>query len=170
MTRHLFAAVAVLALGAPASAQEFRLFYPAPSPSSFEVLTEQAYGPLRMDVYRPRQAAAPLPTLILFNAVSGADRAQPFFKAWAEIAASKGLLTIMPDLRSDTLEQDFDALLAHLAAHGGDLGADRERIAVYAGSANVSRSLPLVSNPRRFACASCRRNQVGDRSCAPSAV
>jgi hypothetical protein len=104
-----------------------------------------------MDVYRPAKAETPLPVLILFNTVSGAERGNPFCKAWAEIAASKGLLAIMPDLRSDTPEQDFDALLAHLAAAGASLGADRERIAVYAGSGNVYRGLPVFLNPRRTA-------------------
>ena len=150
MTRHLAAAVALTAFASLAGAQE-RLFYPVPSPSSFEVLKDQPYGELRMDVFRPRPATGPLPTLIIFNTVAGAERAQPFFKAWAEIAASKGMLAIMPDLRPGSVEQDFDALLAHLTANGAAIGVDRERIAVYAGSGNVSRSLPLVLNPRRTA-------------------
>ena len=151
MTRHLTAACVVLALAALVSAQELRFFYPAPPPASFAVATDHAYGDLRMDVYRPAKAETPLPVLILFNTVSGAERGHPFYKAWAEIAAAKGLLTIMPDLRTDTLEQDFDLLLAHLAAAGASLGADRERIAVYAGSGNVYRGLPLFLNPRRTA-------------------
>jgi dienelactone hydrolase len=150
MTRHLAAAVALTAFASLAGAQE-RLFYPVPPPSSFEVLKDQPYGELRMDVFRPRPATGPLPTLIIFNTVAGAERAQPFFKAWAEIAASKGMLAIMPDLRPGSAEQDFDALLAHLTANAAAIGVDRERIAVYAGSGNVSRSLPLVLNPRRTA-------------------
>ena len=43
----------------------------------------------------------------------------------------------MPDLRVATLAQDFDALLAHLAANAASFGGDRDRIAVYAGSGNV---------------------------------
>jgi acetyl esterase/lipase len=57
----------------------------------------------------------------------------------------------MPDLRDATLAQDFDALLAHLAANAAAFGADRERIAVYAGSGNVYRGLPLFVDPRRTA-------------------
>ena len=104
-----------------------------------------------MDVYRPRTAAAPAPVLILFNTLSGAERGHPFYRAWAEIAAAKGLVAILPDLRVATLEQDFDALLAHLAANGASFGADRDRIAVYAGSGNVFRGLPLFVDPRRTA-------------------
>ncbi len=104
-----------------------------------------------MDVYRPANAGVLAPVLIVFNTVSGAERGQPFFKAWAEIAASKGLVAIMPDLRVATLAQDFDALLAHLAANAASFGGDRDRIAVYAGSGNVYRGLPLFMDPRRTA-------------------
>ena len=93
----------------------------------------------------------PAPALILFNTVSGAERGHPFYQAWAEIAASKGLVAIMPDLRVASLEQDFDALLAHLAANAAALGVDRDRIAVYAGSGNVYRGLPLFLDPKRTA-------------------
>ncbi len=151
MARHLTAGCVVFALAALADAQELRFFYPAPPPASFAVTTDHPYGDLRMDVYRPAKAETPLPVLILFNTVSGAERGHPFYKAWAGIAASKGLLAIVPDLRADTLEQDFDALMAHLAAAGASLGADRERIAVYAGSGNVYRGLPVLLNPRRTA-------------------
>ena len=57
----------------------------------------------------------------------------------------------MPDLRVATLAQDFDALLAHLAANAASFGGDRDRIAVYAGSGNVYRGLPLFMDPRRTA-------------------
>ena len=151
MPRILLAAAAVLASGVAAGAQDRQFYYPAPAPSSFTVLRDQAYGDLKMDVYRPATPGAVAPVLIIFNTVSGAERGQPFFKAWAEIAASKGLVAIMPDLRVDTLAQDFDALLAHLSANAASFGADRDRIAVYAGSGNVFRGLPLFMDPRRTA-------------------
>jgi len=142
------AVAVVLGFGAVAGAQERQFHYPAPAPSSFTVLRDQAYGDLKMDVYRPANAAA-APVLIVFNMASGAERGQPFFTAWAEIAASKGLVAIVPDLREASLAQDFDALLAHLAANAASLGADRDRIAVYAASGNVYRGLPLFVDPRR---------------------
>ena len=151
MSRFLVAVAAVLASGAVAAAQQRQFHYPAPATSSYMVLADQAYGDLRMDVYRPRAASGPAPVLIFFNTVSGTDRGHPFYKAWAEIAAAKGLVAILPDLRVATLEQDFDALLAHLAANGASLGADRDRIAVYAGSGNVFRGLPLFVDARRTA-------------------
>ncbi len=149
MLRHVAAAASLLALVAVLDAQERQFFYPAPARSAFTLLSDRPYGDLKMDVYRPRDTGAAAPALILFNTVSGVDRRQPFYTAWAEVAASKGLVAILPDLRAPTLEQDFDALLAHLTAEGAGLGIDRDRIAVYAGSGNVSRGLPLFVDPRR---------------------
>ena len=151
MIRHLTAGCVVFALAALADAQELRFFYPAPPPASFAVTTGSRLRRSPDGRLPAGEAETPLPVLILFNTVSGAERGHPFYKAWAGIAASKGLLAIVPDLRADTLEQDFDALMAHLAAAGASLGADRERIAVYAGSGNVYRGLPVFLNPRRTA-------------------
>jgi dienelactone hydrolase len=151
MSRCLATLALLLASSAVAGAQERRFHYPAPAPSSFTLLADQAYGDLRMDVYRPANATAPAPVLILFNIASGAERGQPFYKAWAEIAASKGIVAILPDLREATLAQDFDALLTHLAANAASVGGDRDRIAVYAGSGNVYRGLSLFLDARRTA-------------------
>jgi acetyl esterase/lipase len=127
-----------------------RFFYPAPPASAVDVAKDQAYGALQMDVYRPRGAAGKtLPALVFFNIASGAQRSNPFYKAWAETAASRDLVAILPDLRNESFEQDFDALLAHLASNAASLGVDRDRIAVYAGSGNVYRALPLLQNPKQ---------------------
>ena len=77
-----------------------------------------------MDVFRPRPATGPLPTLIIFT-VAGAARAQPFFKAWAEIAASKGMLAIMP-VCVPVQPSRTSMLLAHLTANAAAIGVDRE--------------------------------------------
>lgn len=152
MTRHLVAACIAVALVSSVAGQEMRFFYPAPPASAVAVSKDQAYGALQMDVYRPANAAGTtLPVLVFFNIASGAQRSNFFYKAWAEIAASRDLVAILPDLRDDTFEKDFDALIAHLTSNSSSLGIDSDRIAVYAGSGNVSRALPLVQNPKQTA-------------------
>jgi hypothetical protein len=150
MIRHLLAACIAVALVSGAVAQEMRFFYPAPPGSAIAVSKDQAYGTLQMDVYRPANAAGKtLPVLVFFNIASGAQRSNFFYKPWAEIAASRDLVAILPDLRDDSFEKDFDALIAHLTANASSLGIDRDRIALYAGSGNVSRALPMVQNPKQ---------------------
>ena len=91
-----------------------------------------------MDVYRPatpRREDAAGARILQHRLRRRAE--QRFYKAWAEIAASKNLVAILPDLRDESFEKDLDALIAHLTANAASLGIDRERIALYAGSGNV---------------------------------
>lgn len=148
----MLAAVLVAALPTSAGAQDMRFVYPAPPPGALLVSRDVPYGDLQMDVYRPATPdSARLPALVFFNTATGAQRSTPFYKAWAEVAASHQVVAILPDLRGDSVEKDFDALLAHLSSDGARLGVDRDRIAVYAASGNVFRALPIVQNPRQTA-------------------
>ena len=109
---------------------------------------------LQMDLYRPREARGPLPVFIFFNIATGADRSNFFYRPWAEIAASQGLIAVLPDLTFEQNAREFDTLVAHITANAGSLGADPAAIAVFAGSGNVSRALPLLQDPSRTSIAS----------------
>ena len=134
-----------------ARAQEMRFFYPAPQAGVVSARRDVAYDSasgLQMDVYRPATVSRTLPALIFFNVATGAQRGNVFYRSWAEIAASKGLVAIVPDLRRDSLAHDFDALLTHLAGTTR-YGIEPASIAVYAGSGNVFSAFPLVQDPAR---------------------
>ena len=151
MRRTLLAASAAVFAVATTTAQDMKFFYPAPAPSAIEVTKDVPYGELRLDIYRPSGAATALPAVIFSNLATGAQRSNPFYKAWAEIAASQGVAAILPDLRLETYAKDMEALIAHLLTDGSSLRIDRDRIALYAGSGNVSRSLPFVQDPKQAA-------------------
>jgi dienelactone hydrolase len=105
-----------------------------------------------MDVFRPAvNPDVPRPALIFFNTAFGPQRNNAFYAGWAQTAASKGLVGIVPDLRAGRQVQDFDILVAHLSSRPADYGIDREAIAVYAGSGNVSTAFPAVEDPTRTA-------------------
>lgn len=147
---------AVLALSATAApAQEMRFFYPMPDSGAVRVQRDVQYAAsdtsrLHMDVYRPAGVAgASAPALIFFNLAVGPQRGFEFYVAWARIAASKGLVAIVPDLRREKAAQDFQQLVDHLGTRAADYGIDRDAIAVYAGSGNVSTALPIVEDPRQ---------------------
>lgn len=135
------------------NAQEMRFFYPAPASSAYSVTTDvqfgtSASGPLKMDVYRPSSGGAH-PTLIFFNLATGAERSNPFYSAWARIAASKGVTAILPDFGSESFVQDYIALHEYLAKQKpGENGIDPNAVALYAGSGNVFRALPIVQDRR----------------------
>ena len=77
------------------------------------------------------------------------DRSTVFYRSWAQVAAGQGLVAVLPDLRDASFEKDFDAAIGHLTAHGASFGIDPDRIAVFAGSGNVYRTLPILQNPSR---------------------
>jgi dienelactone hydrolase len=131
-------------------AQDF--FYPAPAPGTVTATRDVLYGEsgstqLRMDVYRPAKPSGTAPALIFFSQTVGARRtAFTMYARWGELAAAKGLVAIVPDLRPDSSAADFRLLLAHLTSRAVNYGIDRDAIAVYAGSGNVSTALPIVED------------------------
>src|SRR6185503_7596145 len=89
---------------------------------------------LRMDVYR-RAASAPMPAFIFYNRGVGDARRHPVYDGWARTAASRGFVAILPDLRSTSETEDFQALLDHLATNAATL--------------NVFRAFPIVEDPKQ---------------------
>jgi hypothetical protein len=152
MTRLPLAAVCVGLAAAGVRAQGPPPFaFPPPPAGAVTVVRDVQYGPgsvrLMMDVYRPPSTAVARPTLIFFNTAAGADRGNAFYAGWAQTAASRGLVAIVPDLRAATQADDYHALVRHLSEHARDYGIDAAALAVYAGSGNVSTAFPIVEDP-----------------------
>jgi acetyl esterase/lipase len=155
------AAVTILGLVAivsAATAQQPTFVYPSPLPGTITVVKDVPYATtpdgvtLQMDVYRPAKTPARAPVLIFFNQSVGAQRtAFTFYVRWGEMAASRGLVGLVPDLRRSNAAQDFQLLLSHLAERAADYGIDPDAIAVYAGSGNVVAALPTVEDPKQTA-------------------
>src|SRR5687767_2152047 len=163
MNRHPYLRIALIALNAgalgvasPARGQDFPFAIRPPS-ADVTVTTDIEYGrsdtsTLRMDVYRPANAGARrLPALVFFNRATGANRSGPFYAAWARVAASRGIVAVLPDVRGGSEAADVQALLTHLTARGDAVGIDRDAIAVFAGSGNVSVAFPFVEDPKQTA-------------------
>jgi hypothetical protein len=105
---------------------------------------------LRMDVYRPAKAGAPRPAFIIFSPVPPNQRSSnEFTSAWGRVAASKGLVAIIPDVRPESAAADIDALTAHLIGHASEYGLDPAAITLYAGSGPAYTALPIVEDPKR---------------------
>ncbi len=139
-----------------AAAQDSRFAYSV-SPGAVTVSRDVRYGtardtPLMMDVYRAAGSVdARQPAIIFFNTATGPQRNNVFYAGWAQTAASKGLVAIVPDLRSGTQAQDYQSLVTHLTDRAADYGIDRDAISVYAGSGNVSTAFPIVEDPKQTA-------------------
>ena len=153
MTR--LALVLTVATANAALAQQQLTFAIRPPTENITVTRDVEYAradtmTLRMDVYRPADAGSRrLPTLLFFNRAVGADRSGAFYSAWARVAASRGIVAILPDIRGGREAADFQLLLTHLAARGADVGVDKDAIAVFAGSGNVYVAFPFVEDPKQ---------------------
>lgn len=137
----------------PLCAQQMRLAFPPPD-AGVRVAMNEGYGTsgttrLQMDVYRPpasTPAGRGYPVLIFFNRAVGAERSGQFYAGWARMAASRGMVAILPDLRDGKQGEDFRALMAFLDEHATHLGMDHDAIAVYAASGNAYTALPILES------------------------
>ena len=134
------------------NAQEQPFYYPPPIAGSVTVTRGVQFGrsdtlALRMDVFRPKNASGRLPVLIVFFSGIGAQRSNSFTEGWANAAASRGLVSVLADLRQDRAADDFRQLISYVYDNAATYGADRDAIAVYAGSGNVYSALPIVQDP-----------------------
>ncbi len=146
--KRLVAVFAATVIAVPLAAQT-GIYYPDPDPASFSVTRNIEHGrvdttSLRMDVYRPARAAAGRPALVFYT--SGSVRSNATYTAFARIAASRGVVAILADLRPAAGPSDFRGLIAHVAARGAEYGIDTAAIAVFGASSNAQASLPIVQD------------------------
>jgi hypothetical protein len=142
----------VVAVAGSVNAQEISFYYPAPAAGTVTIVKGVQFGrsdtlELRMDVFRPKATAGPLPILVIFYGGVGAQRSNGFSEGWANAAASRGMVAVLADIRQDHAADDFRMLVDYLYDNGSKYSGDRNAIAVYAGSGNVYSALPLVEDP-----------------------
>jgi dienelactone hydrolase len=152
-------------------AQERPFHFPVPSLDAVHLTKAVAYtrvdtSTLAMDIYRPKNAPSAAPALVFYGLYWPESNDRPPREAndqalrWARIAASRGIVAIIPDLRAEpgtgtsqrptrAREGELERLLAHLTQHAGEYGIDRRRIALFAASGSVAAALPAITNPRR---------------------
>jgi len=146
------ASIWLAATGVHAQGQPPAFAFPPPPAGTVTVAKGVQYGAdgsvrLMMDVYRPPSMTVARPALIFFNTAAGADRGNAFYASWAQTAAFRGLVAIVPDLRGGTQADDYAALVRYLSGHAAEYGIDPAALAVYAGSGNVSTAFPIVEDP-----------------------
>ena len=151
-TRFALGVLAIAGASSSANAQESPFYYPSPAAGSITVTKGVQFGrsdtlALRMDVFRPKNVSGRMPILIVFYSGVGAQRSNGFSTGWANAAASRGLVSVLADIRQDRAVDDFRKLIDYLYDNAAAYGADREAIAVYAGSGNVYSALPIVEDP-----------------------
>lgn len=109
---------------------------------------------LAMDVYLPPglKKNESRPAVIFLNAV-GDNAGQPklrswgIYSSWPRLIAANGLIGISMDCDPARVPESLAWTFKFLAAKGGDLQVDADRLGVYAASANVTRSMAYLMSP-----------------------
>jgi hypothetical protein len=115
-----------------------------------------ASGPLLMDVYYPpgaiSQTMVPVVPIVLGypDPQSGGRMFGPL-TSWARLIAMNGMAAAIYGTSAPA--EDVHDAFAFIRDHAALLGIDRERIGVYAASANVSVALSLLIRDSDFRCA-----------------
>jgi dienelactone hydrolase len=170
MHKFLLSCVALACAPVATEAQAYGAFYPEPPAGMIQKLSNVQFAAddtlrMLMDVYRPAKGSG-APALILYTLYAAPEKpgreANEWLRSWARMAAARGIVAILPDLRAEpgtgnasgpgrARGADFQRLVAHLSAHAREYGADPERIAVFAGSGAVAAALPAVQDPQQLA-------------------
>ncbi|WP_030811924.1 alpha/beta hydrolase family protein [Streptomyces sp. NRRL S-337] len=108
------------------------------------------YGPggKQLDLYRPAEAAGPLPTVLLWHGIGPDER--DVLAPLARTAAARGLLVLVPDWRSDAADGGRSQLLASLAftrKEAAGLGGDGESVVLAGWSAGAGAALGVALRP-----------------------
>ena len=140
--------ILALMIVAPARAQNAGIFYPTPPASAVSVTRNVQYaaadtGSLRMDVYRPNARTATKNAALVFF-TTGSQRAN--YAGLANIVASKGIVAVLGDLRSDSLARDFRTMLSVIVTRAAEYGIDTARIAVFGASNGGFNAFPVAQD------------------------
>jgi acetyl esterase/lipase len=108
----------------------------------------------RIDVYRPRQAAQPLPMIIFFYGGSWNSGTKDGYAFVGRALASRGFLVAIPDyrlvpqVRYPAFVEDGAAATRWLAANAARLGGDPNRLVIAGHSAGAYNGAMLAYDPR----------------------
>jgi hypothetical protein len=133
-----------------------KLAYHVPAADSVRVLRDQPYrsaaGPLRYDLYLPGTTPPErMPVVVVFNGGRGDARGIGINVGWARLLAANGFAAVTYESDTSGAVSNYDALARALAARPVADKLDLDRVALWAGSANVSGALPLASDSMRRA-------------------
>lgn len=136
---------------------------------TYTVLRDVPYGEAarqRLDVYRPNDAASPLPVVIFFYGGSWQGGDKGIYPFVGDALTAKGFVTVIPDYRVypevkfPVFVDDGAAVIRWVREHAGDIGADPSRIYLMGHSAGAHIAALLVLDPRYLERAGVERSSI----------
>lgn len=106
---------------------------------------------LKFDIYYPPEfkAGTLLPAVVFINGYGNGPDYPPLkewgqYRSWSRLVAAHGMLAITFDARQPDTSEDIQSLFAFLKDNGEKFGIDRQTLATWACSANVTPALPFL--------------------------
>jgi tetratricopeptide (TPR) repeat protein len=107
---------------------------------------------LRFDIYYPAdisKTAKPLPLVIFNNGVGGNQVPEwKIYQDWASLMAAHGMIAINHQSRQGKTDKDLSTLLEHLRTNALELKVDKEKIGIWACSANTPTAWGVANDPQ----------------------
>lgn len=121
-----------------------------------DIFYKKAERPLTFDLYTPRTNSKKLPTVIFVNGIGDSpggprlmDRGQ--YRDWARLIAANGLAAITFTDRTEHVAEDIRELVAFVSEGRAGPAVDANNLCLWACSANVRLSFPLLMEENRKA-------------------
>jgi tetratricopeptide (TPR) repeat protein len=114
-------------------------------------------GSLAFDVYLPPQATANelRPAIIFLNAIGeipGQRKVKTWgiYSSWPKLVAAKGYIGISMETDGSRIQESIQGLFNFLDKHGNNYGIDKNKLGIYAASANVTQSVNYLMNEKVY--------------------
>jgi tetratricopeptide (TPR) repeat protein len=146
----------------PMDMQNFGVILDDPGMKSVNVKTDVTYledakNSLHIDIYSPQgmKAGEKRPAIIFLNAI-GETPGRPKVKSWTiytswpRLMAAQGYVGISMETDGAKVIQSLQSLFKFLETKGAGYGIDKDRLGVYAASANVSQSAKYLMSDEAF--------------------
>lgn len=118
---------------------------------------QDAKGVLALDIYMPRHLKEDdkLPAVIFLNAIGETPgqrkvKSWGIYTSWPQLVAAQGYIGISMESDGSRIQESLQALFAFLDAKGNTYHVDKNRLGVYAASANVTQSVIYLMDDKAY--------------------
>lgn len=114
-------------------------------------------GDLHIDIYLPPTLKTPdkKPAIIFLNAIGenpGPRKVKSWgiYSSWPKLVATYGYIGISMETDGSKIQESINSLFGFIDKHGSDYNIDKDRLGVYAASANVTQSVNYLMGDNAY--------------------
>jgi hypothetical protein len=140
-------------LSLEARAQSLEIMYHPPNRAKIKIRKNIEYNSstkLKFDLYQTDHPNGDKPIVVLMNGFGMPSQKDADYQVqWAKLIAEAGMSSITFESHADDVEGDFEALIGFIKRKKIDYLINTDKLVVMAFSGNVSKGMPIITNPRQ---------------------